>query len=104
MYTPPHFREDRPQLLHRLMEEFPLATVVAASQAKGMEAIHVPLILDPHAGPFCLLKGHIAMANFLLRDVASVAEVLAVFQVASHYISPNWYPSKREHGKVVPTW
>jgi transcriptional regulator len=104
MFTPSHFREDRPQLLHRLMEEFPLATVVAASQAKGLEAIHIPLILDPHAGPFGSLKGHIARANSLWRDVASGAEVLAIFQGASHYISPNWYPSKREHGKVVPTW
>jgi transcriptional regulator len=103
MYAPSHFDERRPQLLHRLMEQYPLATLVAVT-ARGTEANHIPLIFEPQDGKLGLLKGHIARANSLWRDVNAGSEVLAVFQGASHYISPNWYPSKREHGKVVPTW
>ncbi len=103
MYTPSHFDENRPQLLHGLMAQYPLATLVAAT-GNGIEANHIPLIFEPKAGSPGSLKGHIARGNSLWRDVKAGAGVLAVFQGASHYISPNWYPSKREHGKVVPTW
>ena len=103
MYTPTHFDERRPQLLHELMAQYPLAVVVAAT-AKGIEANHIPLMLRTWGGTPGTLKGHIARANSLWRDLPAGAEVLAIFQGASHYISPNWYPTKREHGKVVPTW
>jgi transcriptional regulator len=103
MYTPRHFDQQRPELLHELMERHPLAVVVGAT-AKGVEANHIPLIFEPRDGTPGTLKGHIARANSLWRDLKAGAEVLAIFQGASHYISPNWYPSKREHGKVVPTW
>ncbi len=103
MYSPSHFDERRPQLLHGLMEQHPLATLVAVT-ARGIEANHIPLIFEPKGGTLGSLKGHIARANSLWRDITAGSEVLAVFQGASHYISPNWYPSKREHGKVVPTW
>jgi transcriptional regulator len=103
MYAPSHFDESRPQLLHALMEQYPLATVVAIT-AGGIEANHIPLIFEPRGENLGSLKGHIARANSLWRDVKAGSEVLAVFQGASHYISPNWYPAKREHGKVVPTW
>jgi transcriptional regulator len=85
------------------MERYPLAVMVAAT-ARGIQAHHIPLILEPSDGTLGTLKGHIARANSLWRDLEAGAEVLAIFQGASHYISPNWYPSKREHGKVVPTW
>ncbi len=85
------------------MAEYPLAVVVGAT-AKGIEANHIPLMFVPGDGTPGTLKGHIARANSLWRDLEAGAEVLAIFQGASHYISPSWYPSKREHGKVVPTW
>jgi transcriptional regulator len=103
MYTPTYFKEARPELLHGLMERYPLAAIVGAT-ANGIQASHIPLIFGPRDGTPGTLKGHIARANSLWRDLKTGAEVLAIFQGASHYISPNWYPAKREHGKVVPTW
>jgi transcriptional regulator len=103
MYTPTDFEESRPEILHGLMDRYPLATIVAAT-ATGIQANHIPLIFEPTNGTLGTLKGHIARANSLWRDLKVGAEVLAIFQGSSHYISPNWYPTKREHGKVVPTW
>jgi transcriptional regulator len=103
MYSPSQFEETRPQLLHRLMEQYPLATLVAAT-TDGVQANHIPLMFEPGVGPLGTLKGHIARANPLWRNLDSGAEVLAIFQGASHYISPNWYATKRESGEVVPTW
>src|SRR5476651_1600625 len=103
MYTPTHFDESRPEILQGLMERYPLAAIVAAT-ATGIQANHIPLIYEPSNRPLGTLKGHIARANSLWRDLEAGAEVLAIFQGASHYISPNWYVTKREHGKVVPTW
>ena len=51
-----------------------------------------------------MLRGHIARANSLWRELAADAPVLAIFTGADSYVSPTWYPSRREHGKVVPTW
>lgn len=85
------------------MKRYPLAAIVAAT-AKGIQANHIPLVFEHSGGSLGVLKGHIARANSLWRDLGAGAEVLAIFQGASHYISPNWYPAKREHGKVVPTW
>ena len=103
MYAPSHFNESRPEVLHEFIAQHPLALMVAAS-ASGLQSNHVPLILEPGTGGSGTLKGHIARANSMWKDVPSGSEVLAVFQGPSQYISPNWYPSKREHGRVVPTW
>jgi transcriptional regulator len=85
------------------MKRYPLAAIVAAT-AKGIQASHIPLIFEPGDGTLGTLKGHIARANSLWRELLAGSEVLAIFQGASHYVSPSWYPTKREHGKVVPTW
>ena len=103
MYTPSYFAENRPAVLHGLMDRYPLAAVVAVT-ADGIQANHIPLILEPSGGTLGTLKGHIARANSWWRDLRPGADVLAIFQGSSHYISPNWYPSRAEHGKVVPTW
>jgi len=103
MYSPTHFQENRPEVLHELMREHPLACLVAHT-AQGLQANHVPLMFEPRARSPGALQGHIARANSLWRELKDGAEVLALFQGASHYISPNWYPTKAEHGKVVPTW
>ena len=103
MYTPTPFQQDRPEVLQEFMERYPLAVLVGASD-KGVLASHIPLIFEGTHGTSGTLKGHIARANPMWREFTDGAEVLAIFQGASHYISPNWYASKREHGKVVPTW
>ncbi|MGH8231030.1 MAG: FMN-binding negative transcriptional regulator, partial [Steroidobacteraceae bacterium] len=67
-------------------------------------ANHVPMLWITAADGLGRLQGHIAHANPLWRDVAAESAVLAVFTGPQHYVSPSWYPSKRKHGKVVPTW
>jgi len=103
MYKPSHFDETRLPVLHALMQRHPLAALVANTPA-GLEANHIPLLLDGTRGPFGTLRGHVARANTLWSVVAPGAEILAIFQGANHYVSPTWYPSKQQHGKVVPTW
>jgi transcriptional regulator len=72
--------------------------------AAGIAANHIPLLLDPAAGEFGTLRGHVARANPVWRDLVAGVETVAIFQGAPGYISPNWYPGKAEHGKAVPTW
>jgi len=103
MYAPSHFNESRTEVLQEFMARHPLALLVGAC-ANGLQANHVPLMLEPGQGGHGTLQGHIARGNSMWKDVPAGAEVLAVFQGPGQYISPNWYPSKREHGRVVPTW
>jgi transcriptional regulator len=103
MYLPKHFEETRSEVLHELIRAHPLATLVVLS-ARGLEANHLPLELDPAPAPFGTLRGHIARANPLWQDFSPEVEALAVFQGADAYISPSWYPTKQETAKVVPTW
>jgi transcriptional regulator len=103
MYTPHHFQEERLEVLHRLILDQPLAALVTLG-ADGLSASHIPLILDHRAGSMGTLRGHLARANPQWRDFSSEVNALAIFAGPQHYISPSWYPSKREHGKVVPTW
>ena len=76
----------------------------AATTAEGLTANHIPMQATLEAGGHGLLRGHIARANSLWRELATDAPVLAIFTGADRYVSPTWYPSKREHGKAVPTW
>ncbi|MBI3523125.1 MAG: FMN-binding negative transcriptional regulator [Betaproteobacteria bacterium] len=102
MYMPAQFEETRSEVLQALMREHPFATLVTAS-AGGIAANHIPLEYDPAPAPFGRLVGHVARANPVWREVDE-HEALAIFQGPHAYISPAWYPSKQEHGKVVPTW
>ncbi|NQU56785.1 MAG: FMN-binding negative transcriptional regulator [Rhodospirillales bacterium] len=103
MYQPPHFLEQRPQVMHDLIRAHPFATLVSYS-SHGLVADHVPLVLHDDIGEYGTLRGHVAKANGLLKNFDASVEVLAIFQGPHHYVSPGWYPSKKEHGKVVPTW
>jgi len=108
MYLPGHFAETRVEVLGALMRSHPLATLVTLT-ARGLVANHIPLHLrepaaDAAPGTWGVLLGHVARANPLWHETLEGSEVLAVFQGPQHYISPGWYPSKQEHGKVVPTW
>ena len=103
VYNPQHFREERIEILHGLIRAHSLATLVTVS-ARGLEASHVPLLLDPDPMPRGTLRGHLSRANPQWRDLPADAAALAIFSGPQHYVSPSWYPSKREHGRVVPTW
>lgn len=103
MYTPSHFEAPRPELLFELMSACPLATVVVHTAA-GLSADHLPLLLRRDgAGPGRLV-GHVARANPLWRLANPALEVLAIFHGPEGYLSPSWYATKAETGKVVPTW
>lgn len=100
MYLPPQFAEPRAEELHRIVREHPLGMLVTHTAA-GLEANHLPFLLDAEQG---LLIAHVARANPIWREVANGDAVLVVFRGAQGYISPNWYPSKHETHRRVPTW
>ncbi len=103
MYIPSSNAECRPEILHDFMEAHPFATLVTAS-TDGLFATHLPLVLDRTLGPHGTLEGHVARANPHHRQALLVPEALVIFSAPNAYITPAWYPSKAEHGKVVPTW
>ena len=103
MYLPPHFAETRPEELHRILREHPLGMLVTHSE-RGIDANHIPFEFDLDKGPNGTLLAHIARANPLWVDFRSGADVMVVFRGVEGYISPNWYPSKHETHRQVPTW
>lgn len=103
MYSPAAFRIDDLAELHVQIARSPLAILVTQGE-QGLHASHLPLLLDPDAGPHGRLLGHFARANPQWHDLAAGAEVLAIFPGASAYISPGYYPSKARDHKAVPTW
>ena len=102
MYIPRHFEQPRIEAMHELMRAHPLATLVTQVSG-GLDANHIPLHLSDAPAPFGTLRGHVARANPVWRDFADEA-VLAIFHGPDVYITPSWYPTKQEHGKVAPTW
>jgi transcriptional regulator len=102
MYQPDHFRVDNLQRMHSLMRARPFVTLVSAGLA-GLYATHLPTVLKDEE-PYGLIECHLARANPHWKDLAAGDEALMIFQGPEGYITPNWYPSKAEHGKVVPTW
>lgn len=103
MYIPKHFDEPRVEVLHELMRARPLSTLVTFSSG-GLNANHIPLHLSAEPSPFGTLRGHVARANPIWSDLARDVEALVVFHGPDVYITPSWYPTKAETGKVVPTW
>ncbi len=103
MYLPEAFAEPRIEVLHRLMRARPLATLVTFS-AGGLDANHIPLHLADEPAPLGTLRGHVARANPLWRESARAEEVLAIFHGPQAYVTPSWYATRAETGKVVPTW
>jgi transcriptional regulator len=103
MYQPPHHREDRLEIQHALIRAHPLGTLVTLGSG-GLVANALPFVLDAAAGSLGTLKVHLARANSQWRDFDPAVEALVVFQGVEGYITPSWYPTKRETGKVVPTW
>lgn len=99
MYLPEHFKEIDPQEVAAVIAAAPLGCVVANTE-EGLIANHMPILLDKRGD----LVGHIALANDMHRLIAEVQEVLVIFRGVDGYVSPNFYPSKAEHHKQVPTW
>jgi transcriptional regulator len=103
MYVTPVFKEEDLPVLHDAIRQSGLATLVTLG-ADGMEASHVPMLLDPEPAPFGTLHGHIARSNPQWQREAADGHALAIFLGPDAYITPSWYATKRETGKVVPTW
>jgi transcriptional regulator len=103
MYTPLAFREDDLPTIHAEMRKIQLATLVTMT-ANGLVATHLPLMLDLDAGEYGTLYGHVARLNPQWQESVAEVEGLAIFTASDAYVTPNWYPSKQETGKVVPTW
>lgn len=104
MYQPPLFREERPDVLHALIRAHPLGMLISVGPDGEPEANVVPMLLDETRGDKGILQCHVARANPQWKMLAENSRALIVFQGANTYITPSWYETKRETGKVVPTW
>jgi transcriptional regulator len=103
VYVPQAFEETRVEKLHACIRAHPLAALVSMGP-DGLDANHIPFLVDAGPGPCGTLRGHLARANPAWRALAESPAALAIFQGPQAYVSPSWYPGKREHGMVVPTW
>lgn len=103
MYQPAHHREESLGVQHELIHANPLGTLITLS-AEGLNANPVPFLLDETVRPCGLLRAHVARANPQWRDYDPSVAALVIFQGPQAYISPSWYKTKTETGKVVPTW
>ncbi len=103
MYVPAHFDESRTEVLHDLILQHPFGMLVTHG-ASGLDANHIPFELDPRQSQMGILKAHVARANPVWKDISDGDEVMVIFRAADAYVSPNWYPSKHEFHKQVPTW
>ncbi|MER8690010.1 FMN-binding negative transcriptional regulator [Mesorhizobium sp. M1136] len=102
MYVPPHFAVPDRNTLLDLIERHPLGILVTHSKGT-LDANHIPFELDRSKGDKGVLNCHVARKNRVWEEVANGDEVLVIFRAADAYISPNWYPSKHEFHKQVPT-
>ena len=103
MYLPSHFKEERTAVVHGLIRDHPLGTLVTLGP-QGLDGNHMPFQIDPEPRPFGTLRAHVARANPMWREFSQDVEALAIFQGPQAYVTPSWYPTKQENGKVVPTW
>jgi transcriptional regulator len=101
MYIPEPFKEKRIDVLHDAIRRAGLATLVSTT-ADGLIASHIPLLLDPEPAPCGTLLGHLARPN--PQAHGAIGQALAIFLGPDSYVTPSWYPSKQQTGKVVPTW
>jgi transcriptional regulator len=103
MYQPPHFRETDVDRQYALIRARPFGLLITAGPG-GLQANGIPFVLDPAPAPFGMLRGHVAKANPQWRDCLGGCPAIVVFQGPEHYVTPSWYETKKETGKVVPTW
>lgn len=103
MYVPEHFAQTDIETLHRLIDAHSLGVLVTGGPA-GLDANHLPFLLERDSGRYGTLHCHVARNNPVWRELLDDDEVLVIFRAADAYISPNWYPSKHEAHQQVPTW
>lgn len=103
MYLPPDFKEQDVAVIHAAMRAAGLATLVTTGP-DGLAASHIPMLLLPEPEPHGTLLSHVSRANQQWRAFDGDAQALAIFLGPDAYVSPSWYPTMRETGKVVPTW
>jgi len=103
VYIPQHFEEARVEELHRIVNDYPLGTFVIHGP-NGLDANHLPFLLDAGQGEHGYLIAHVARSNPVWREARNDDEALVIFRGADAYISPNWYPSTKESHRQVPTW
>jgi len=103
MYLPKDFTEERVPVLHEAIRRARIGALVTLGEA-GLEASHVPMLIDPEPAPYGTLMGHIARTNPQWRRPTAGVQALAMFLGPNSYISPAWYATKQQTGKVVPTW
>jgi len=103
MYVPSHFSEDRLPLQHALIRERPFALLIS-SDSEGILANPLPFVLDAAASKLGTLVTHMARGNEQWRRLHESRDVLVVFRGDDAYVSPRWYPSTAETGRVAPTW
>jgi transcriptional regulator len=103
MYIPAHYQETDVAVLHALIKAHPLGAWV--TQAGGALVVnHIPFLIDHSRGDFGTLIGHVARPNPVWKQFSQDVPSVVIFQGPGSYISPSWYPTKRETGKAVPTW
>ncbi len=102
MYAQPPFRIDDVGELTAFVAARRFATLVVSGR-EGPVAAHLPMILQPGEGPG-MLEGHVARSNPVAAIAACGGRALALFHGSDAYVTPSLYPSKQEHGRVVPTW
>ena len=103
MYLPAHFAMNDSEAMHRIIRAHPLGTLITHTEA-GLDANHVPFEFHPAQGAHGLLTAHVARANPVWQQCGDGLDVLVVFHGPAAYVSPNWYPSKHETHRQVPTW
>jgi transcriptional regulator len=103
MYQSPHFREDRIEVQHDLIRAHPLGLLITCGPG-GLMANPLPFLVDAATSERGTLRAHLARANPHCAELAAAGQSLVVFQGPQQYITPSWYATKRETGKVVPTW
>ena len=101
MYVPAHFAANSDAVQELLAR--PGASNLVTMTSKGMLATLVPFLYDPSVGEHGALLGHLARNNAQWSEPAT-GESLVIVQGPDAYITPSWYASKAEHGRVVPTW
>ena len=103
MHIQPHFAESRVPVLHELMRSRPLATFIVVND-DDIVVNHMPLMIESDASEFGVIKGHIPRSNRIWESFDAKRNAVAIFHGPESYVSSSWYPSKRAHGKAVPTW
>jgi transcriptional regulator len=102
MYLPKHFEQADVAALQQFVHVHPFGALVTMTSG-GLDGNHLPLLIDVQPAPYGTLRGHVARANRIWRECDG-ADALVIFQGPDSFISPSWYPTKRDTGAVVPTW